>query len=418
MFVDFDKVFRKTPQNELKIPKELIDQLSSKLPEGFVYVVDKDSNNLTISHDGKEDLKYTISGITLEPTEAQKAVLGEDYSFEDVLKLSFNSQQPVPVRFKDDKYVNINGTDVPIKNLSFNPFKPHEIILNSAFIFPASFPPAFPVQIGCNTTTLELSVKRIPNNSLSTKAFESDPSKCLTVRYFFEPASNQFSMTLNISLDKATSIKEIIDSIEIMNAFAEGKGILGGTLIERRLELANSTKYDEKVLEFWKKVKTLEDALNVVFRPNVADLDYEDVCAIEEIYQNIIHQTPIRHNTGINSITSKWEFNKDGIAEDTIGTPIYFEFDGSVSFELFSQEIELPCIVGVFNAVFANYEKDEEKEECTIYLENESEEKQMYTSRLMFVTKEELLKYKNETENRILIFRDAKRIKEYLNKEK
>ena len=38
MFVDFNKVFGKTPQTELKIPQALIDQLSSKLPDGFIYV--------------------------------------------------------------------------------------------------------------------------------------------------------------------------------------------------------------------------------------------------------------------------------------------------------------------------------------------------------------------------------------------
>ena len=82
MFVDFNKVFGKTPQTELKIPQALIDQLSSKLPDGFIYVVDS-NNNLTISHDGKKDLKYTISGMTLEPTDQQKEILGDDFSFDD-----------------------------------------------------------------------------------------------------------------------------------------------------------------------------------------------------------------------------------------------------------------------------------------------------------------------------------------------
>ena len=78
------------------------------------------------------------------------------------------------------------------------------------------------------------------------------------------------------------------------------------------------------------------------------------------------------------------------------------------------QEIELPCIIGVFNAVFAKYEKNEERDECTIFLENESDEKQMYISELRFLNDEELLKYKEETPDRMNQFKNAKKIHEYL----
>ncbi len=413
MFVDFNKVFRKIPQAELQIPQALIDQLSAKLPDGFIYVADS-NNNLTISHDGRKDLKYTISGMALEPTEQQKEILGDDFSFDDIMTLSYNSQQPVPIRFKDGKFVTINGIDISINELSYNPFKKHEIVIDSTCIYPSPFPPAFTIQIGNESTKTELSVKRIPYNSLETMAFKSNDSKCLSIIYYLNPDKRYFSMTINIMISKATTVQEIIDSIEIYNAFIEGKGYIFNSLIDSRLETANESRYDDEALEFWKKVKEIEDELGVSFEPHGSDLEFDDICDIEEIYQNIINKTPIRHNTSINSITSKWEFSKDKIAEDTLGKPIYFEFDGESTVKLFGQDIELPCIVGIFNAVFANYEKDEKTEECTIFLENESDEKQMYISTLRFLHKEELLKYKEETKDRIIQFRDAKKRHEYL----
>ena len=69
--------------------------------------------------------------MTLEPTDQQKEILGDDFSFDDIMNLSYNSQKPVPVRFKDDKYVNINGTDISIEQLSYNPFKPYELVIDS-----------------------------------------------------------------------------------------------------------------------------------------------------------------------------------------------------------------------------------------------------------------------------------------------
>lgn len=416
MFVDFNKVFRKTPQTELKIPKALIDQLSSKLPDGFVYVADS-NNNLTICHDGKNDLKLNISGMILVPTDHQKKTLGDKYSFEDIMNLSYNSQQPVPVRLKNGKYITINGVDISIDELSYNPFNKHEFVIDSTCIYPPPFPPAFTIKIGNENTKIELSIKRMPNDSLDTMAFKSDDSKCLSIIYNIKLDINFFSMTLNISLDKATTVQEIIDSIEIYNAFAEGKGYIFNSIIEALPYTANVSRYDE-ALEFWNKVKELENKLVVSFNPHESELKFEDICDIEEIYQNIINKTPIRHNTSINTITSKWEFQKDDIAEDILREPIYFEFDGRSTIKLFGLEIELPCIVGVFNAVLARYEKNEETDECTLFLESESEEKQMYTSTLRFLNKDELLKYKEETKDRIFQFRDAKKRHEYLMREK
>lgn len=413
MFVDFNKVFGKKTQAELQIPQALIDQLSTKLPDGFIYVAD-DDNNLTISHDGKKNLELNISGIALEPTDQQKKILGDKFSFDDIMNLSYNSQQPVPIRFKDGKYVTINGVDISIDELSYNPFKKHELVIDSTCIYPSPFLSAFTIQIGNERTKIELLIKRIPNNSLDTMAFKSDDNKCLSIIYYLNPEKRCFSMTMNIMISKAKTVQEIIDSIEIYNAFIEGKGYIFSSLIDSRLKTSNACGYDDEALEFWKKVKKLEGKLGVSFDPHGSELEFEDICDIEEIYQNIINKTPIRRNTSINSITSKWEFTKDNIAKDTVGKPIYFEFDCESIVKLFGQNIEFPCIIGVFNAVFANYEIDEKKEECTLFLESESDEKTMYTSTLRFLNNNELIKYKEETKDRIIQFRDAKKRHEYL----
>lgn len=417
MFVDFNKVFSKTPQTELKIPEALIDQLSANLPDGFIYVLDSNTNNLTISHDRKKDLTYTISGMTLEPTDEQKEILGDDFSFDDIMNLAYNSQKPVPVRFKNDKYVSINGTDVSIEKLSYNPFKPYEIKIDSTYIYPSPFPSPFDIQIGSENTTIELSIHRIPNNSLKTMAFQSDDSKCISLVYYLNPEEHFFSMTMNISIEKAISVQEIIDAIEVYNAFIDGKGKIFSSVIDTQLETSNANRYDEEALEFWKKVKEIENRLDVCFDPHGSKLEFEDICDIEEIFQNIVNKTPIRRNTKINTITSKWEPSKDDIAYDTLGKPIYFEFDGRSSFVLFGKKLELPCIVGVFNSVLSKYDKNDTTGECTLFLENESDEKQMYTTTLRFLNTKELLKYKSETKDRVIKFKDAKKRHEYLIKQ-
>ena len=70
---------------------------------------------------------------------------------------------------------------------------------------------------------------------------------------------------------------------------------------------------------------------------------------------------------------------------------------------MFKCELELPCIVGVFNAVLAKYEKDDSKEECTLFLESESDKKTMYTSELCFLNEEELKKHKDEKKESLFL---------------
>lgn len=412
MFVDFDKIFSKTPQTELKIPKALAEQLSSKLPNGLKYVVDDKTNNLIISYDESNEMSITIKGMSLNPTNEQLEILGEDYHFDDLIKLSYNSQKPIPVKYVNDRCLNINGKEIPIDHLAFNPFKPYEIKVDSTYMYPSPFPPAFSLSIGCEKAIFELTINRVANNSVDIMAFESQNDHCLSVKYYFNPKTNSFSITINIMPKYAVTVKEIIDSIEIYNAFIDGKGIIAGTVIETKLETSEASRYDSEALEFWTKVYELENKLRVTFAPPFVDIDFEDVCNIEEIYQNIINKLPIRKNIIINSITSEWAFSKDDTANETLGKPIYFEFEGTSSFEVSGQKIELPCIVGIFNAVLSKYEKNEDK--CTLFLESESDEKQMYTSTLCFLTKQELIEYKQKTKNRITLFRDAKKRNEYL----
>jgi len=50
-------------------------------------------------------------------------------------------------------------------------------------------------------------------------------------------------MTMNIMISKAKTVQEIIDSIEIYNAFIEGKGYIFSSLISSGLENANASRY-------------------------------------------------------------------------------------------------------------------------------------------------------------------------------
>ena len=225
MFVDFNKVFAKTPQTEMAIPDALANQLSTKLPCGLKYEVDETGHYVVIvpDNDTKETIKF--SGMQFIPTDEQKQVLGENYNFDDLLELSYNSQTPIPFELVNDGVVNINGTDISIDKLYYNPYFPKKIEVNSMVMFPAPLDEKFSITIGSETLSTEILVTRIPNFSIKTKEYETIQEKCLYVRYTWDSNTNKFLFTIKVRIDKAESVNEILKSMIIYNAF--NIGILG-----------------------------------------------------------------------------------------------------------------------------------------------------------------------------------------------
>lgn len=412
MFVDFNKVFAKTPQTEMAIPDALANQLSTKLPCGLKYEVDETGHYVVIvpDNDTKETIKF--SGMQFIPTDAQKQVLGENYSFDDLLELSYNSQTPIPFELVNDGVVNINGTDISIDKLYYNPYFPKKIEVNSMVMFPAPLDEKFSITIGSETLSTEILVTRIPNFSIKTKEYETIQEKCLYVRYTWDSNTNKFLFTIKVRIDKAESVNEILKSMIIYNAFLDGKGYIAGSAIHSKLVTKEDSKYDRDALIFWEKVRKIETIFDISFSPPFVNFDMDTVYLVETLYQSLEMHNPVRKNAAINTIDSQWDESKDKIAAQNIGKQIYFEYIDENTFEIFGKSIKLLCLVGVFNAVFADYHTKEN--ECTIVLTSKSEEQPMYISELYFKTTDEIEKYRETHPDRINILKKAKKIYEYL----
>ena len=99
---------------------------------------------------------------------------------------------------------------------------------------------------------------------------------------------------------------------------------------------------------------------------------------------------------------------------ESIGQPLFFEFTAVRSIELFGIELELPCLLRIFNAILAGLR--EEGNTKKIILDDQSCDKPRYTSFLCFKDEEHMKKYEESVDRNISItqFHDAKRAGEYL----
>lgn len=410
MFVDFNKVFNNKPQTQIALPPALVAYMNKSLPVGVKYIVD-DEGNCTID---SENDSCTIGGFIFNPNEEQKKVLGKNYTLDDVLKYLYNWQKPIPVILQTDGYIILNGKEFPVDKISFNPLNPIKYVSGSFYIYPHPLPDPFLMTVGCDKYKRQLSISRVPHNSVDIAAFESRREEPLYISYLVNEKTHALTFNISFNLKYAKSVRDMVESTMIYNAFFDGKGLLMGRHLKARINKTGGTRYDDDSAIFWEKVLMIEKLLKVHFEPPQENVDIETICLVEQLYQNLVNKLPTRNNQTINSING----NSDGAKieaniNDFIGKPVYFEFEAMSHIELFGVKKELPTLIGIINAVCSEYSTH--GKEKKLVLVDESKEKKRYTSIMYFKSEKELNEYiKMDHNKRIEQFRDAKKPYEYI----
>ncbi len=391
MLFDFDNAFNEKPGNSIKIPDALIAYLSKDLPDGLKYVTDS-KGYCFISSESK---KVTLSGFNFKLTESQKENLGNKFTPKDVLKYFYNSQKPIPITLDKEGFITVNGKEIAFEKLTYNPYNPIAYVSGTLFAKPSEFPPPFTVTVGSNEYCRDLVVSRIPYESLHTIAFGSKNDSSLQIKFYVNEITQDMTLTISIELIYANTVYEIVESISIYNSYLDGKGFLCGYPMEWNLNDNTQIKFDENSLLFWKKVLSLEECLGVEFIPPKKDIDFYTMCIVEQLYQNLVNEVPIRTSEKIDSLSGKGNLKDGNSIYDSIGKPLFFEFESNLSFNLFGKELNLPSMVCIFNAVLSNI-KNEDKE-YILSLSDESLEKEAYMAVMCFKT-QDLLKKKIMTD--------------------
>lgn len=408
MFVNFNQVFNKKPEANTVIPSALIQYLNSSLPAGAKYVVDENGHCVVVN-DGQP---ITLGGFKFIPNAAQLEVLGNSFTREDVLNYSYNSQKPIALTLDKEGYVLLNGVEFPIEKMAYNPFCPIKYVSGSFSMFPQKFPEPFPMRIGNDEYEREVFVQRIPNNSVDVAMFKSIEDSPISISFSVNPKKESITINVSYSILKAKSIRDIIETVSIYNAYLDGNGTLMGKPLDSKLNSDTAKHYDESSLKFWKKVSEIETLLGVEFIPPQDGVDVETICFVEQLYQNLINGIPIRTNQIVNAVNGKWdvEIFEQELSEAT-KKPMYFEFETVSQIELFGVKAELPAVIGIFNAAISDYDKTAQK----LILEDESPQKKRYSTMMFFKNEDSLQVFKQKKHNdRITLFHDAKRPTDYL----
>lgn len=409
MFVDFDSVFSDEKKPEFIVPQGTIDFLSKQLPKGTKYVMDEEGN-CTITGDDQE---FILGGFSFVLTKEHKKILGSNPTLDEVTDYFYNAQKQIPLKLKKKGYVTINGEEIEVEKLYINRMNPIKVVDDSFFMTPAKFPEPFSLTVGCEGYDRVLDIRRIPNESINIAAFQSGENEPFVLNILVDQTDHKMTITFSFNLSRAKTIRDMVESIKIYNAFVEGKGTMDGKLLDANIVGEVAESFDPFAGEFWEKVLNIEVALDVSFVPPQEDVDVETVRLVEKLYQCLINKKAIKNKDKVETVDGKWTLTEEKRINEAIGVPVYFMFESTNRIELFGVKIVLPGLMGIFNAIFKDYSKKEDLTQIT--LGDESEEKTRYTVELWFKNDEELEEYKKFDHNRIMKeFGDAKTVDEFL----
>lgn len=411
MFVDFNKVFSKDTPANVTIPNALVEYLNKSLPEGVKYTATP-NGECEIIGDGAEG--YTLGGFLFKPDKETMKILGEKFTQIDVMNYSYNAQKPIELKLAKEGFVILNGKEFPVEKLKYNPMIPFKYKEGSFFAVPSKFPPAFDLVVGDGKYQKVFKVSRVPNESLTESAFESDENEAIIIKYFLDSKDHKFSMNISLKLKNAKTIRDVVESVRLYNSFIDGRAEISGIKLNPIKEAA-AKRFDENSALFWEKLLQIEEELDVCFDPPQDDVDYETMCDVEQIYQNIVLKTPIRSREVINSIDGDWEIDKSEI-ENVKNRQLYFEFQSDFEISLFGVQKIVPAFVGVFNALVSNYSVNK-KGKKKITLCDVDENHKRYVSVLAFKDEKEYDSFIKKPHDEIMReLADSKLASEYLPK--
>lgn len=405
MFVSFDNAF-KAKENKNKIPEVVLEYLNRELNSPTLRYISDDNGHCVITSINGE---YSLSGIEIELTSEMRDVLGNTPSLEDLQKYSYNSQTEIPIKMKEDGYVILNGTKIPIDEIDFDPFNKVKYISGSFVAFPKKMDEHIMLKMGGEEEEISMNFTRIPDNSLNWKVFESDKNKPIKFVIKINLSEQKMVYRVTYDLTKAKSTKEGIEAVDIYNAFASGEGKVNGVRLNVDQDKKGKKAFSKEQILFWKKVMELEKKLEINLNPFTEKITDMDVYIGEILYRTLICKTPVRIRENIVSI--KGTANVEKMEENiSFNEPMAFYFQDHSETEIFGQQIKLCGIKAMYNCRVDKFEENEG--EFELILKDESEEKHKYTVAMYFVKDKELEQFVQE-HNVIEEFHDAKVVGEY-----
>lgn len=311
MNFDFEKNFH--PKKEIIIiPKEWLDELNKELPDNMEYHYDE--NNHVLIAEAIDGEGFKVEGLRFALTKEQESILGNKYSFDDILTLIDNTQEPVEiVPIRSDATVCINGKRVSFNKLVMN--MPNGLLIEEpnkkVFAF-RKVNQSIEFELSNSRYKQSMVLHRMPVKTIDYILLESSSDSILTISLKADLPfvhDNPVSITIGLKTKNATSISDLVEAISLYNSFVDPSRDDGringdeahlGTVSERKV-------FDPYTELFWNKVLAIEKITSSSFSVPEGSIDNDTVKLIDELYYSLVKRIPIRKNYKFETLVGEWD---------------------------------------------------------------------------------------------------------------
>lgn len=397
MFVDFRQAFEKGSGGaRTGLPSAVIGELSKTLPTNVrYYPVGKD----TLCIGPERGTKMCLGGIAPRITKDMRKVLGRNPSPSDVWGYSYNAQKPIRLELADPGFVTVNGEKIAIADAIKVLGDDFRLEKESFVAYPDAFPPPFSIEVSTSdgSSTLMLTVRRVPNESVNVAKYESDSCEPFVMEYFVlessDAAENGVQVSYNFSVhpERCVTLSDVVDVLSVFESFSRGSGKIANIPLERAGAKEIDINYDFGILPWLRKAREIESALGIIFHPKAISLTSDSICAIAELYEGLIEGRPTRTPRSHAKVDVEEEAAR-AIEERMVESPsglMALTYASTLSFSLFGQEIVVQSFCGLFNLAISEVKKPEDRM-CEIDLVERLGGARGYISRLLFKNESEL----------------------------
>lgn len=311
MNFDFEKTFH--PQKEkMMIPKEFLEELSKELPDNMEYHYDETGHILFA--ETTEGTEVVYEGLLFKLTNEQKSILGNRKTFNDILTLIDNTQEPVEiVPASNDNTVIVNGKKIPFNRMVL--YMPNSLLVEEAdkkvYAF-RKIEQKIDINLSNNKYSCNITLTRVPVKSIDYMLFKSAIDSVLSLSLKAElpiDTNVPISITIGLKPANAKTVTELVEAISLYNSFVDPNRKDGKVDGKAARFIAETERkiFDPYTELFWNKVLAIEKYTNSSFFVPTDEIDMNTVRFVDELYYSLVNKIPIRKRYKFESLDGNWD---------------------------------------------------------------------------------------------------------------
>lgn len=305
--------------NSLPIPKELLDVLSDKTDGVLEYkqIADGLCIGTPIQSEGIFNFKAKIPMDIIKKHPEIK-------SSRELSEYIYRTQQPLKLKPEGDCFININGSEINIKDLIKFPYSAYEnnITIYELIIQPSEFPEMPPIKLKASKFTYEFDIIRKPYDSMYIRKYQLSYKNKIKLIVFINEKDEKLNVKFNFF--DSEDVFEQRKICTFYNCFLNGTIKLNGHSFVKKPNV-NSTPIAKWFLHFLQHLNSIQNIINVKFKAE-RKLTATEYILVEGIYESLINNRPIKQPMSIDCIEGVNTNQAVDVIKDFIGKPMTFSF--------------------------------------------------------------------------------------------